>query len=225
MADIQLAEDTDTGLLREIDEEIRQEHYEKLWSQYGKHVIAAAILLVASVAGYKGWQSYDLSQRTESGQQFAQAIASVSAGNLDEAQSAFSTLAEDGTTGYRTLAKFRVAAILAEKGETDNAANAYRSIATDSEVPAEYRDLAVVLAAINSLDTADPSSVVAALAPVTGDGNPWRHTAREISAVALISGGQTDEAIKILTPLSSDAAAPAGMRQRAQEQLAALGQP
>lgn len=225
MADTKLAEDTDNGLLREIDEEIRQEHYEKLWSQYGRLIIGLAILLVVSVAGYKGWQSYDLSQRTESGHQFSAASASATAGDLDVAQSAFVTLAENGTTGYQTLAKFRVAALLAEKGENGAAVQAYRAIAADNDVPAEYRDLAVVLGVMNSLDTADTDSAVAALAPITDEANPWRHTARELTALSFIKAAEREKAIDVLTPLSTDTTAPAGIRQRAQELLAALGQP
>jgi hypothetical protein len=224
LADTKLAEDTDTGLLREIDEEIRQEHYEKLWSQYGKLIIAAAVLLVVSVAGYKGWQSYDLSQRTESGHQFAVAMASGADGDIGAAQSAFAALADDGTPGYQTLAKFRVAALLSEQGDNAGATQAYSAIASDSAVPSEYRDLAVVLSAMNSLDTANADNIVATLAPITREDNPWRHTARELTALAFINAGNTAKAIELLTPLSTDTSAPVGTQRRAQEMLAALGQ-
>ncbi|MBT3558975.1 MAG: tetratricopeptide repeat protein [Rhodospirillales bacterium] len=225
MADTKLAEDSDTGLLREIDEEIRQEHYEKLWKRYGKHVIAAAILLVVSVAGYKGWQSYDLSQRIASGQQFSAAISAASAGDMEAAQTQLIALAENGTTGYQTLAKFRFAALLSKQNDQAASVQAYTAIAGDMDVPAEYRDLAVVLATMNSMDTANADELVANLAPITDAANPWRHTARELSALALISAGNMDKAIEILAALSSDTTAPAGTQQRAKELLAALGHP
>jgi hypothetical protein len=45
-------------IFREIDEELRQEKYEKLWQRYGKLIIAAAVVLILSVASYKGWEQY-----------------------------------------------------------------------------------------------------------------------------------------------------------------------
>ena len=41
-------------LFREIDEELRQERFEKLWQNYGKYVIGAAVAVVLSVGGWKG---------------------------------------------------------------------------------------------------------------------------------------------------------------------------
>ena len=47
-------------LLREIDEELKQERLHKLWDRYGNYAISGALALVIGVAGIKGWQSYDL---------------------------------------------------------------------------------------------------------------------------------------------------------------------
>ena len=56
-----MADQQDDGLLREIDEELRQEQAQKLWKTYGKYVIAVAVAVVAVVAGYQGYRAYDLS--------------------------------------------------------------------------------------------------------------------------------------------------------------------
>ena len=37
-------------IFREVDEELKQDRYEKLWRQYGKFVIAGAVVVVAAVA-------------------------------------------------------------------------------------------------------------------------------------------------------------------------------
>ena len=39
-------------IFREIDEELRQERFEKLWQRYGKVVIAAAVGIIVSVGGF-----------------------------------------------------------------------------------------------------------------------------------------------------------------------------
>lgn len=219
-----MAEPVDGGLLREIDEEIRQEKYAKLWKQYGKVIIAAAFALVFGVAGFKGWQVYDLQQRTEDGEKFAAALALTDAKQTGQALEALSRLARDGGSGYALLARFRTAALLTEESRRQEAATAYLALADDSGIDVIYRDMAVVLWALNQLDNGDAAGLNSRLAPLTADDNPWRHSAKELTAVLALRDGDTDKAGELLRGLSSDATAPPGIRGRAAEMLASLGQ-
>lgn len=212
----------DTGLLREIDEELRQEHYSNLWSKYGNYLIAAVILLVVGVAGYKGWQSYELSQRNEAGAKFATAVSLVEQGNMDQAFEAFSLIAKDAPGGYRLLAQFRAAGVLANQGDAEAAAQAYQEISSDNSIQKEYRDLATLLAITNMLDHGSPEKLNARLAPLTVIDSPWRYSALEISAILALRKGNRQGAMDTLTQLSSDQTTPTGIRTRASEMLAAL---
>jgi len=218
-----LGENTDTSLLREIDEELRQEHYSKLWARYGKLIIGAAIILIASVAGYKGWQSYDISHRSSLAEQFSLAVTAELNGDLAQANQAYNALIADASGGYETLARFRAASTLSKQGDRDGAAAAYTALANESGVEHQYRDLATLLGAMNELDTADPETVITRLAPLTGDDSPWRFSARELSALAAMRAGDNEQAREFLTQLVSDVMAPAGTRSRAQEILATIG--
>ena len=42
---------SDDSLFREVDEEVRQEQFKKLWSRYGKFVIGLVIVVILGVAG------------------------------------------------------------------------------------------------------------------------------------------------------------------------------
>ena len=44
-------------LLREIDEELKQENLQQIWNKYGTLIVGGAFLLVAGVAGFQGWKS------------------------------------------------------------------------------------------------------------------------------------------------------------------------
>ena len=93
------------NLFKEIDEELRHEHYAKLWKKYGNFVIGAAVVLVLSVASFQGWKSYDLNRRTESSQLFTSAIKAVSADKPDEATGILAKLAVEGSSGYAILSQ------------------------------------------------------------------------------------------------------------------------
>ena len=45
---------SDESLFREVDEEVRQEQYKKLWDKFGNYFVALCVIIVAAVAGVKG---------------------------------------------------------------------------------------------------------------------------------------------------------------------------
>ena len=64
-------------LLREIDEDLKQERLFKLWKDYGNYAIVGVVAIVIGVAVFKGWQSYSLELRMEQGEAFAAAQEAV----------------------------------------------------------------------------------------------------------------------------------------------------
>lgn len=220
-----MGDNTDTGLLREIDEELRQEHYSKLWARYGKAIIAAAVLLVAGVAGYKGWQAYDVSHRSELAERFSAAVVAELDGDLSGAHEAFAALGTETSGGYSVLARFRAAATLAQQGDRSGAASAYRQLSTDSAVDKQYQDMATILGALNEFDMVDPSAIISRLAPLTGADQAWRFSARELTALAALRAGDNQQAIDLFNQLVTDSGTPSGVRARARELLAATDVP
>ena len=63
-----MAEPIQDGIFREIDEELRQEQFARLWKRYGRIFVTGACIIVATVAGYKAWENYDLSNRGKQGE-------------------------------------------------------------------------------------------------------------------------------------------------------------
>jgi len=220
-----LADPVKDGLLREIDEEIRQERYQELWKRYGSWVIAAAVALVVVVvvAGYQFWQGYQRDSRAEAGERFAQAL-SLRESDAQAAERAFAALADDGSGGHALLARFQQAALIARRGDHAGAAEAYGQLAADAG-DANLRSLAQVLYVLHALagrGGADPADLRQRLQPLAEEGNAWRFAAREMLAVIDLQSGDVAAARDRLTELAADLVAPAATRARAQELLAAL---
>lgn len=207
-------------LFREVDEEVRQEQYLQLWKKYGIYIAGAVFLVVAATVAYVAWRDHQESVRAADGERLLSAIA-VSADKPDEALDQFTKLAADGTAGYRLLARLREAAVLAEKGDARGAVKVYDGVAADTEQDQMYRDLAKVLAVAHGMSTMNRSEIETRLKPVAVDGNPWRYSARELIATAIMAAGDTAAARDAFQKLVDDANAPAGVRARAAEMLAA----
>jgi len=205
--------------IREVDEDLRSERQAALWKKYGNYVIGVAVGIVLIVAGYQGMTAYERNQKEELAERFNAATALVKAQKLDEGQKALASLADDGPAGYKVLARLQEAAVLAKKGDGAAAATIYWELADDSSIKELYRGLAVILGALNGADDIGVDRLKQRLAPLTNEQNPWRHSARELTAAIEMKLGNRDQALETFTALSKDATSPQGVRTRATQMV------
>lgn len=212
------------NFIEEVDEEVRRERMEKLWKRWSPVAIGAVVALLLGVAGYQFWQNYRAEKSAAESAAFAAAIAQAQDGKPLEAAQAFASLGQSGDGGYALLARFQQAANLIDGKDVAGAVAAYDAIAADSGIDAVFRDLARYLAAFHGFGTLSAEEVKQRAATVSATG-PWAASARELQALAELKAGNIDGARRRLTEIADDAMAPAGLRGRAAELLAALGGP
>ena len=111
---------------------------------------------------------------------------------------------------------------MAEHGETADAVKIYDQIAAAAS-DRSLRDLATLCSASLSLDTAEPADLKAKLDPIAAPDNPFRHSARELSALLALRNGDAATAKELFKELAADQSAPSGVRARAEEMLQSLG--
>ena len=63
-----------SDIFQEVDEEVRRERLMQLWKRYGNFVIAAAIVLVLGVGGWRGYQWWEAKKAAEAGGAFNSAV-------------------------------------------------------------------------------------------------------------------------------------------------------
>lgn len=211
------------NFIEEVDEELKRERYAELWRKYGKFVVGASLLIVIAVAGIMGWRQYRLYSEIQSGLDYVNAADLAAAGKSAQALAAFKTLGKDGTAGYRDLARLREAGVLARQGNEAAAAQIYDSIAKDEGTDKVFRNVALILYALNVADRADPKALADRLKPLTEEASPWRYSALEITALLDRRRGDISAAKSIYQKLADDDQAPPGLRARAAEFLAVLG--
>src|SRR5579875_2380797 len=123
--------------------------------------------------------------------------------------------------GYAELAGFEEAAVLAKSGHHKQAIAVYSRIAATNPHPL-FRDLAVLLSAMQQMQQDAAKTVVDKLKPLTAPGNPWRPSALELTALAELETGDKSGARGLYKQLSVDPAAPPGLRARAAEMVSSL---
>jgi hypothetical protein len=202
-----------SDIFREVDEEVRREKLQQLWDRHSNLIVAAALLVVLAVGGWRGYDWWEQKKAAEAGQAFEAAVLLAEGGKQAEAQAAFAKVAQEGSSGYRTLARFREAAELA-KTDPAAAVNAYAVLAADSSLGITLQDLAATRGGLIMVDTAPLAELTARLEPLTAANRPFRHTAREILALGAWRAGDAPAAKRWFDLIATDAETPAGTRQR-----------
>jgi hypothetical protein len=211
-----------SDIFREIDEELRRDNLLKLWSRYGRYVLALAVLVLLVAGGIVAWRDHQLSERRAQSARYASALSLSREGKDAEAAKVFAAIGQE-SGGYAVLASFEEAELLGKSGDRKGAVAAYDRIATAGGLDPVFRELAVLLSVMHGMAEADPHSTIDRLAPLTSAGNPWRPTALELTAVARLSSGDKKGALDLYMSLADDLAVPQGLRARAAEMAAALG--
>jgi hypothetical protein len=153
----------------------------------------------------------------------ALSVANQGADASEAALSALRDIVQSGSDSYATLARFQEAALLTRSGKSDEAVAIYDALAANRDVDPLFRDLAVLLHALVTLDKADPQQLAARLTPLTETRNPWRYSALELTALVAQRNGDTAKAREIYTSLADDPTTPRQLRGRAAEMLGVLG--
>jgi hypothetical protein len=211
--------------IREVDEAVRQEQWQKLWKQYGSYLTAAVLAVVIGTALGVGWRNWQHSQRLDEARRYAAAQQMLSEERPAEAADAFAALAEDASSGYRVLARLRAAEARAAAGDPVAAAAILEQLAANDDTEPPYRALGALLAAQRASGDADPGALATELEPLIGTDDPWRHSALELRALAQMRGGDTVAARQTLNDLLDDPLTPPDLGRRAAELLAFLGGP
>ncbi|MGA8967619.1 MAG: tetratricopeptide repeat protein [Pseudolabrys sp.] len=201
-------------IFHEVDEEVRREQLKKLWDRYSIYLIALAVLIVAGIGAWRGYEYWVAKRAAAAGAAFETAMALSGDGKYAEAEAAFAKVAADSPEGYRVLARMRAAGALAQIKPAD-AIKAYDELSTDASLGAIWQDLAAIRAGLLLVDTASLSDMRRRLDQLAEPTRSFRHSARELLALSAWRNHDLSAAKRYLDMIASDAESPIGTRTRA----------
>lgn len=200
-------------IFHEVDEEVRRERLQKLWDRYSIYIIGLAVLIVAAIGAWRGYEYWEAKKAAAAGAAFESALSLSEAGKHAEAEAAFAKVSTEAPAGYRILARLRAAAELAQINPAD-AVKAYDELAADSSLGATLQDLVAVRAAMLTVDNAPLSEMQRRLDSVAAPGRAFRHNARELLALSAWRNHDFTAARRYIDMIATDAETPPGTRAR-----------
>ncbi len=208
------------GLMAEIESDLREDELKRIWKRHGTSFITVAVIFLLAVAGYEGWRAYDARAHAQSAAAYEAAVADAAAEKFDDAKTKFAEVAQSARQPYASLARLTDAGVRLQQNDTPGAVALYTALAADATADVLFRDMAVILKALHSVDTEDAKKLEGELAPLTTD-STFKHSAIELTALLVARQGDTARAAQLAQSLVDDDTTPQGMRGRATE-LAAM---
>lgn len=204
------------SFIDEVTEEVRRDRLFAIFRKYGW----IGAVLVIGVVGGTAYNEWSKAQSAAQAQAFGDALLdALDTGGTGERRAALSSIQAGGS--QQALLQL----VLASDPEEDKAATlaALTALAGDASQPQSLRDLAVLRRVIVAGPEMTVSERRAALDGIAAPGRAFRTLALEQAAYLSVEEGKTAEAITALRALTTDQEAPAGLRQRAEQMIVALG--
>jgi hypothetical protein len=214
---------SDETFVREVDEALQQDQLLSFWKRYGKLLVAAVIGGLLAFGGYLYWQDRQVAASGVEGETYEKAIRQITDKNVGAADKELDALKASDNQGYRASALLTKAIIALDKGDLKAAAALYGQVATDTNIPKPWRDLALVRQSTVEFDTAKPDLIIARLKPLVVKGEAFHGGAGELVAISYLKIGKPDMAKPIFEGIAKDETVPETIRSRAVQISGILG--
>ena len=209
-------------LFQEIDDELRQDKASRMWRVYGKYVVAAAIVIILSVGGYKFWQQKQLDDGETASIAYEAALARSVSGDHKGAIDQLNEEEIGTVAGYAALSQMQKANLAMKINDFEAALITFKDIAENDNYPQSIKEWASFRHAAVSVEKQIGSNAHADLDSLIATDSPWRFLAKEIKAIREIETGNKSGAKAIFSELADDENAPERLRVRAAEFLKTL---
>lgn len=210
-----------SDIFDEVDESLRQDKMEGLWTRYRPFIYGAAALLIGAVALNEFVLRPQAEQaRAERALAFENALTLLEEDNYVEAEAAFRELAEGNGKIAPLAAQYLAQTQYEGGGDANGATRTLSAVAAVEGSP--YERLSILKTAYFSVDTQSMADLEATLGSLVQDEGPLGALARELIAAKAFESGDIARARTEFNRLRFDAAAPEGVKRRAEIALAAI---
>lgn len=210
-----------SDIFEEVDESIRHDRLEIWWKRYQFFVYGGVALVIGAVAV----SEFVIMPRAEAARtaralELETALSELHNGSYAAAESAFAELADGGSKLAPLAANYLAQARFEGGGDADGAAEALAAIGAVEGTP--FDRLALLKKAYFRADGQSMTELEATLGSLVDDEGPLGALARELVAAKAFATGDTARARTEFNRLRFDAAAPEGVKRRAELALAAI---
>ena len=207
------------SFISEVSEEVRKDALFGYIRRYGW----IAVLLVVGVVGGAGYNEWSKAREQAAAEATGNALlAAMNETDMAVQADMLTEVPVDGADA--AVVALLTAAAQQEAGKATAAIETLTTLASNTEVPKIYRDVAMFKSTLIDAEGVDLAARRQTLQSMASPGMPLRLLALEQLALLDIEAGDTEAAIATLRTILEDAEVTRGLRERAQTLIVALGE-
>lgn len=203
--------------IREVDEELQEERYAKIWRKIGPYVISLAIGIVLFTSGVVFWNNYTEDKKQKLGDDFTAAVELIKEEDFDTALIALERITDKASDGYVTIAKMKKASILIQKKQILEGLEIYEDL-EKTAFDQSFKDMSTILFVLNAIDH-KPSDILLDKIERLTENSSWKFSALELKGFILLNDKKFAESKKTFNTIIEMGNAPTTLASRARDMV------
>ena len=185
------------SFIREVDDDLRAEQFQKMWNKYRKFIFGAVALVLLLTVAHQLYLNARLKVRLSESDKYEQAAVLNAKGQTEGALALYREL-QDGRTNYKYLSQMRMAGILFEQKKDKEALDLLNTLRQNKKAPESLRSVAAIGYVSHLVDIGDVKELQDILNPFMTPENAWYGTASELSVLLLLRQNEVEKAKRLL---------------------------
>lgn len=218
----EIGADEQEAFIREVTEEVKNDHLKQMWEKYGIYIIVLVTLAIVGAVSFEGFKSWRQTRSETWSDTYAYALNLENQGKYNESLKVLEQMEKTGGNIYSEIAKLQASNILFEQGKNDEALKVLEEIAADKSINKKLRDVATIKLVSYKLDNAPREEIDAFLRPLIEENGSWTNIAKEMTAMAAIRDGNIEEAQELYNEILNTPNLPNSLKMRVQDMLSVL---
>ncbi len=205
-----------SDILRQVDEELRQDRLITLWKKYRIYIVGMLILIIGGVFGYQINKSVNQSYYEKTVEKYI-AIAGIK--NFNESIKNLSEIEGDNQLFISSIAKIKAANLLMENGNTEESMNKLKEIINDDNSDKLLADIATYFYLMSNLNEINKDEINIYITSEREKNSSLKYLFKEAIAIKNLLSGDIDLSKEYFNDLSNDTNAPREIAIRASKFL------
>tara|TARA_B100000989_G_scaffold250971_1_gene198892 strand:+ start:92 stop:736 length:645 start_codon:yes stop_codon:yes gene_type:complete len=203
--------------IREVNEELQEEKYAKIWRKIGPYVISLAIGIVLFTSGVVFWNNYTENKKQKLGDDFTAAVELIKEEDYDTALIALERITDKASDGYVTMAKMKKASILIQKKQILEGLEIYEDL-EKTAFDQSFKDMSTILFVLNAIDHKPSETLLNKIERLTTNSS-WQFSALELKGFILLKDKNFSESKKTFNSIIEMGNAPTTLASRASDMV------
>ena len=201
-------------MFNEVDEDIRKERYQNLWSKYGKYVIGFLVLVVIIFSSIQYIQLKNISDNKKILDIYFAALEGIEKNQIDLASQDLEIIYNKKNKTLAAISGIKLAQVHLDNDQKDKAIFLLKNIYNNISLEPIYRELALYKYMIINFENIEVDNIENMVRSIKASKNVFNSYFQEIIGIKYLTLGSNKKANSIFTNLSLDKDTPFDLRMR-----------